>query len=236
MLFGLGLFAISELTLGHVPADSSLSIRIFALVALWVGAFVCSYGTRTARRAMFPLFFLLLMVPVPAAILSHVVVVLQAGSAEVSYRLFRLAGVPVLRDGIYQFSLPGVTIVVAEECSGIRSNLSLFISSLAAGYVLLRSRWSRTVFSLMTIPVAIFKNAVRIVTISLLGVYVDPGFLHGRLHRQGGLPFSALALVLLAPLLIALIRIERRRSRRATKQNTLGTDLQVLPVVGMKDD
>jgi hypothetical protein len=85
----------------------------------------------------------------------------------------------------------------------------------------------------MTIPVAVFKNAVRIVTISLLGTYVDPGFLHGRLHRYGGPPFSVLALALLTSLLLGLIRIERRR-QRITKPRTLGAELAVSPMGGMR--
>ncbi len=120
-----------------------------------------------------------------------------------TYALFRLLGVPVLWRH-FKFLLPGVEIEIAEECSGIRSSLALFITSILAGYVFLRSNWRKALFSLFTIPVVIFKNAVRIVTISCLGVYVNPGFLYGKLHQYGGLPFSLVSLVLLVPFLIAL--------------------------------
>ena len=86
----------------------------------------------------------------------------------------------------------------------------MFIGSIVAGYLTLRSGWSRASFALVTIPIVIFKNAVRIVTLSWLAVYVDSGFLYGRLHHYGGLPFSLLALVLLAPVLFLLVRTERR--------------------------
>jgi exosortase len=118
---------------------------------------------------------------------------LQKGSAEMSYGLFKLAGVPVFRDG-FTFSLPGVTIEVAQECSGIRSSVSLLITSILAGYLMLRSGWSKFALGLLTIPIVILKNAVRIVAISWLGVYVDRSFFYGNLHRYGGLPFSILAL------------------------------------------
>jgi exosortase/archaeosortase family protein len=75
----------------------------------------------------------------------------------------------------------------------------------------LLSNWRRTLFSVFTIPVVIFKNAVRIVTISCLGVYVDPRFLHGKLHQYGGIPFSFVSLAILVPLLLALQRGERCR-------------------------
>jgi exosortase/archaeosortase family protein len=56
----------------------------------------------------------------------------------------------------------------------------------------------------------ILKNGVRIVTLTLLASYVDPGFLYGRLHRDGGVVFFLLGLLLLAPLLWFLQRTERK--------------------------
>ena len=144
------------------------------------------------------------MIPIPTAALDNTVLALQEGSAIATYALFKLLRVPVLWQQHFKFVLPGVEIEIAKECSGIRSSLSLFITSILAGYLFLQSTWRRLFFSLFTIPVVIFKNAVRIVTLSCLGVYVDPGFLHGRLHHYGGLPFSLVSLAILVPLLFAL--------------------------------
>jgi len=201
------------LPLCFVRSHYDLSIRILALVMLLVALFTCFYGLKAARRAAFPLLFLFLMVPIPTAVLDRVVATLQKGSADVAHQLFRIAGVPVFRDATFKLSLPGVTIQVAQECSGIRSSVSLFISSLVAGYMLLKSGWSRTFLALASIPIVILKNAVRIVTISLLSVYVDPGFMYGRLHHQGGLVFAVLALGMLGPVLLLLMKMEQAGSR-----------------------
>jgi exosortase/archaeosortase family protein len=56
--------------------------------------------------------------------------------------------------------------------------------------------------------VMILKNGVRIVTLTLLASYVDPGFLYGKLHREGGVVFFVLGLLLLAPLVWILQRSE----------------------------
>jgi exosortase len=156
--------------------------------------------------------FLLLMIPLPTVALDSIVLALQKGSAVVTYALFKLFGVPVFWQH-FKFLLPGVEIEIAEECSGIRSSLALFITSLVAGHVFLQSTWRRVAFSLFTVPVVIFKNAVRIVTISCLGVYVDPGFLHGQLHRYGGLPFSLVSLAILVPFLLLLQTGERSHGK-----------------------
>jgi exosortase/archaeosortase family protein len=74
----------------------------------------------------------------------------------------------------------------------------------------LRSWWSKGLLVLFTVPVVIFKNSVRIVVISALGVYVNRAFLYGDLHRRGGLLFALLGLLILVPALAVLQRAERR--------------------------
>jgi exosortase len=197
----------------------SLSISVFGVLVAWVGAFVWCYGTQAARDAVFPMFFLLLMIPIPANVLDNVVRFLQRGSADMTAVLFQLTGVPAIREGAFQFVLPGVTIEVAEECSGIRSTLSLFVSSILAAYVFLRSHCFRFLFVLLAIPIGIFRNAVRILTISWLGFYVDSGFFVGRLHRYGGLVFFVVALVPMMLALLMLTNNERVTKRTAIREN-----------------
>jgi exosortase len=181
-----------------------LSAAASLIVLAWIAIFILSYGTASFKAAAFPLLFLLLMTPLPFVLAGRIAVVLQKGSADTCYALFRLVGVPVIRHG-FLFSLPGVDIEVAEQCSGIHSGLSLFIVGLLAEHALLRDRWKKACFVLCIFPIAIFKNAVRIVTIAWLGIHVNPAFFHGPLHRQGGLPFSLLSLAMMA-ILIWLLR------------------------------
>lgn len=190
-----------------------LTLTTLAIVLVWTGGFVGCYGIRSLRAAAFPALFLLLMVPLPDFILNRIVFGLQKGSTEVTYAIFRLVGVPVLKQG-FVFSLPGVSIQVARECSGIRSGQALLITSLLAGHYFLRAGWRKLSFSLMVIPITIFKNAIRIATISLLSVYVDRGFLTGRLHRDGGIPFSMIAIAMLIPLLWWLQKSETHARAR----------------------
>ncbi len=184
-----------------------------SIILVWAAGFLLCFGAQSLRAATFPLCFLLLMVPIPLGVLDQVTLGLQKGSADASYLLFRILGIPVFRQG-FRFSLPGVEIEVAEQCSGIRSSLALLITSILAGHVFLRSWWSKGLLVLFTIPVVILKNSVRIVTISALGVYVNRAFLYGNLHRRGGLLFALLAVMMLVPALVVLQRAEHRFGRR----------------------
>ena len=216
---GLGLLAAGALVYwfgqrhaAGASANDQLSIAMCAVVVTWVASFVLCYGTQAFRRGLFPMLFLFLMVPIPDAVLSRAIFWLQTGSAEVAGVLFELVGVPVLRTG-FTFALPGVTIEIAKECSGIRSSLVLLITSLLAGHLFLRSAWTKGVLALSTVPLLVVKNGIRIVTLSLLSVYVDPRFLTGSLHRDGGIVFFILALVILTPVMWALQRCEAGGTR-----------------------
>jgi exosortase len=106
--------------------NDQLSMVISSVVVLWVGGFVLCYGIRAFRVGVFPVLFLFLMVPIPDFFLNRAIFWLQTESAEVSDTIFGLVGVPVFRTG-FIFSLPGITIEVAKECSGIRSSLALLM-------------------------------------------------------------------------------------------------------------
>jgi exosortase len=198
-------FSLQTPFLSSLQNTDRLALAATSIVLAWISMFVLFYGTGSFKAAAFPLLFLFLMSPIPAVVAEHIVSVLQKGSAETCYALFRLMGVPVIRHG-FRFSLPGVDIEVAQQCSGIHSGLSLFLAGLLAEHILLQGYWKKACLVLCIFPIAIFKNAVRIVTIAWLGIHVNPGFFQGTLHRQGGLPFSLLSLALLAVLIWLLRR------------------------------
>jgi exosortase len=198
----------------------ALALAIAGAVMVWIGGFFLCYGTQAARAALFPLAFFLMIIPPPANLLDAVTLVLQKFSADASYAIFTLIGVPVFREG-FVFSLPGVDIEVAEECSGVGSSISLLISGILAGHLFLRFTWTKLILAVLTIPIAIFRNAVRIVVISWLGVYVDDGFFYGSLHEHGATPASLLGLAILAWALLSLRKLEGRadRGQGAAPQN-----------------
>lgn len=191
-------------------ANDRFSLVGASLVVVWIGGFVGIYGTRGFRAAMFPLLFLVLMVPVPSGVLEWVIGFLQRGSTEVTHGLFALSGVPFLREGFF-FHLPGISIEVAPECSGIRSSISLFVTAVLAGHLFLRTIQGKVALALAVLPITMFKNGVRIVSLSLLGLYVDPRILDSQLHRAGGIPFFVVALLMAAPVLWGIRKIEKHR-------------------------
>jgi exosortase C (VPDSG-CTERM-specific) len=193
----------------------SLSGTIFGFVCLLIAGGFAFFGRAAMRAMAFPAALLFFMVPFPAFLKEWIEVFFQHTSADVAHAMIFLSGTPFLRDGLY-FQLPGITLEVAEECSGIRSSLVLFIVSLLAGHLFLTSPWKRTVLTLAVIPLAIVRNGFRIFTIAMLCVHVDPGMINSVLHRRGGPLFFALFLIPFFLFLIYLWRLESRRKSRMT--------------------
>jgi exosortase len=191
--------------------NAYFSLMILSVVLMWISGFIFFYGARAFSAARFPLLVLLLMVPIPGFLLERVIYSLQAGSAATAYWLFRLVGVPVFQQG-FVLSLPALDIEVAKECSGIRSSLALLLTTLIVGQFTLRSIWRKFLLVLSTLPILVLKNGIRIVTVSLLSIYVDRGFLQGPLHKSGGIAFYLLGLLALVPIIIWL-----RRSEHSTR-------------------
>ena len=220
LLLGIALYAISQQRLLFSDRNDYLSASVFAIVFLWVTAFFLCYGPKPLRAALFPLCFLFLMIPMPTILLDRAVGELQKGSAETTRFLFRILGLPAVWHGL-DFSLKGYAFEIAKECSGIHSCLVLFLTSILAGNLFLRSGWARVCFSLFSIWVAIFKNAVRIVTISGLTAYVDEAYSNSWLHRDGGVPFSLVAVAILVPFILVLQRAETCNSRKQREHKVI---------------
>jgi exosortase len=188
--------------------DVQISVGMLALLLWWIASFVVCFGTRAARSFLFPLLFLFWMVPIPSLPLNRAVEFLQAQSTIASRLMFSLIGVPVSQQG-FVLSIPGVNIEVARECSSIRSSVMLLIASTVIAQLNLRSAWHKALVIMAAIPLCIAKNALRIVTLSVLGTRVDPGFLTGKLHHQGGIVFFMVSLAILAAFVWMLRRAER---------------------------
>jgi len=193
----------------HVSPNDLLSLSILGLVIWWIGSVILCFGLQTFRSLLFPLCFLFLIIPFPEHVLNWITGFLQNQSAVATSILFRCARVPVTRDGV-MLSIPGLDIEVASECSSIRSSMMLIITTMVLAHLFLRSWWRKALLIVVAIPLSVAKNALRIFTIAELGTRVDPGFLDGRLHRQGGIVFWGLAVAVVVVLLWGLSRSESR--------------------------
>jgi exosortase C (VPDSG-CTERM-specific) len=195
-----------------------LAAMICALVLTCIGNLFVLLGKEFVSAALFPSCFLIFMAPFPEPILNGLETFFQHSSACVAGWIFDLTGATVLHDGLF-FVLPGITLQVAQECSGIHSSLVLFITSLVAGYFFFSSYKRRALLALFVIPLGIVRNAFRIYVIGQLCVHVSPDMINSFIHRHGGPIFFLLSLVPFFIFLHYLNKLEARRNSAAKKVN-----------------
>ena len=198
----------------HLQASMDLNDFLSACLAafvLWLNAgFLMVYGFIAFKSALFPLMFLVFIIPIPSIILDPIIRFLQVFSAHAVHLVFYIFNIPFLREDM-TFKLPGIAIEIAKECSGIRSSMALLISSILAGQIFLCSTWRKITLIFFVLPVTIIKNAFRITTLSLLAIHIDKSWLiDSWLHKSGGIVFFLLALLFLTPVLWLLLRSEQK--------------------------
>jgi exosortase C (VPDSG-CTERM-specific) len=197
-LFG-GLVTL-VLVIGFRVTDRPLSQNDFlALMALSFVCFLASAGFLFLGRqwmaaVAFPFTFLIFLIPLPDGVADWLETASRLASAEAANMFFSISGEPVLRQGTV-FQLPGIVLEVAQECSGFRSSWVLFIVSVLASYLCLRTPWKRFLFVACVVPLGVLRNGFRVLVIGLLCIHLGPQMINSALHRHGGPLFFVLSLV-----------------------------------------
>jgi exosortase C (VPDSG-CTERM-specific) len=197
------------------PPQNEVSARMAAWAISVFGAVALTAQSETLLRHRFAFAFLLLAAPFPDWLEQAIENGLQHGSAAVVSGMLSATGMTFFRDGTV-FQLPGITLEVAPECSGIHSTVVLFVVSLVAGQLFLKRTSHRLALTLFVAPLALLRNGFRVWVLANLCVYSDPSWIHSPLHHRGGPIFFALSLIPFSAMLLLLVRREKQKSLKAT--------------------
>jgi exosortase A len=144
--------------------SGTLVVSEFALVVMAQAIVIAILGVQAARTLLFPLAYLLFLVPVGDVLIPP----LQSITASFTVALLKLTGIPVHSNGLVIF-LPTMTWVVAEACAGVK----FLVASVALGALLcemfLRSWRRRIIFMALSIAVPILANGLRAYVIVVIG-------------------------------------------------------------------
>lgn len=215
---GLLLAAFWMLSSAHAKLSIAdvLALQISSFLMFFAAATVFCLPSSVLRSLLFPLGMLAFMIPFPDVLTNALETFFQHTSAYAAAAMFTLTGTDMILDGLV-IKLPGITLQVAPECSGIRSSLVLFITSFIAGKMFLKSTAHRALLSVFVIPLAILRNGFRIFTIGMLCVHVSPDMIHSPIHHKGGPIFFALSLIPFFAVLWYVRRRERSPKRGVVK-------------------
>jgi exosortase C (VPDSG-CTERM-specific) len=195
-LLAVAVYLVPKLAGGNVgwSLNDSLTQSTACYVLLLVAGGFAILGTTWMRVLGFSFGFLIFMIPMPDVMVTGFEEWLMRWSAWTAEILFHVSLTPVHRDG-QLIELPGMALMVARECSGIRSTVVLFITSVLASYMFLRSPWHRGILVALVIPLGILRNGLRVLVIGLLCVHISPDMIDSWVHHRGGPLFFGISLV-----------------------------------------
>jgi len=173
-------FGVVLLLLGNL-ATEYFTMRFSILVVLG-GVLLTLLGKEFLKALLFPLAFLIFMIPIPSVLLDRVTFPMQLFASKVAGGFLYFIDIPALREGNI-ILLANTSLEVAEACSGIRSLISLLALSVVFAYLSQKTVLKRVLLVLSTFPIAILSNAARVTGTGILahhyGDRVAQGFFHG---------------------------------------------------------
>lgn len=190
-----------------------LEIEALAMYgALIVGAYLL-FGKALISAIWFPLIYLAFALPPPDSLVAAVTQPLKIAISEFAVSLLHFLGYPIASSGV-MIQIAQYELLVAAACAGLNSIVSL--GAICLFYVYIRRRTDVAAFvfvALAVIPIAVFSNFVRVITLILITYYLGESAAQGFLHDFAGLLMFAVALLSVFALDAAFARVRSYRGR-----------------------
>lgn len=187
--------------LGVVGHVISAVLRIyftsgFSFLVVLIGLILHFFGVAILRNVLFPVLFLIFMLPLPEQVITNLSINLKLFAAEISTNILNHMRIPAIRSGSI-IKMRSAFVVVDDVCSGLRSLISLTALGSIFAYWMKAPNYKRIALFLSTIPIAVITNICRVVFLSSVSEIWGADVASGFLHDLSGYLIFALAFILL---------------------------------------
>ncbi len=162
--------------------EDYLFITTLSLIPFLYGLIIHLYGMHIAKTLSFPILYLLLLVPLPAAIIDGITLPLRYGISVITEDILKFFHYTIKREGLL-LSIGYHDIFMGQPCSGFRSLITMFSLVLAYVYISSKGGWvKKLILVCFTLPFAMLGNLIRIIALCLITYYfgeeIGQGFFH----------------------------------------------------------
>lgn len=194
-------WGIPLIVLGMVIHIVSSMFRIyftsgFSMLFVLSGIVLYFYGGKVFRKILFPLFFLIFMVPAPEVVIANVSFKMKLFAAQIATAVLNGMGLAALREGSL-IMMSHAHVMVEDVCSGLRSLISLAALGSIFAYWMKGVMWKRLVLFLSTIPIAVATNVFRIIFLAVISEVWGAQYATGFTHDLSGFLVFGVAFILL---------------------------------------
>ena len=162
------------------------SLQTFSLIPLLAGLIWYLYGYKTLRLLLFPILYLLLLVPPPMGVLDSITLPMRYFSSTLSAQLLNAMHYPIVREGLL-LSIGSHELYMGAPCSGFRSLITMFSLGLVYVYFIKGKLSKSLILVFSIIPFALLGNIIRIVCLCLITYYYGDEAGQGFFHDFSGI-------------------------------------------------
>ena len=181
---GLWLVAFGCLVFMSGKLAGEFFLARISFVVVLAGLVWTFWGEQRLRTLAFPFVLLATMVPLPVLVYNSVAAPLQLLASRIATDLAQFLGVSIYRDGNI-IHLATTSLGVEEACSGLHSLPALMVGALLLGFLANASMLGRILLLLVSVPLAIAVNILRVTGTAILADY-RPEFAAGFYHSFSG--------------------------------------------------
>jgi exosortase len=208
LLVSLAVFILARIT-------GILEIEAFAMYGAIISGAYLLVGSAVIRSVWFPLVYLAFALPPPDTVVAAVTQPMKILISSSAVSLLHLFGLPIASSGV-TIQIGQYQLLVAAACAGLNSIITL--SALCTFYMYLRHGANVAAFALVcaaVIPVAVFANFVRVVTLILITYYFGDSAGQGFIHEAAGLLLFVVSLATIFAIDHALWPLIRPKNRKS---------------------
>ncbi|MFA5075749.1 MAG: exosortase/archaeosortase family protein [Candidatus Babeliales bacterium] len=168
----------------------------FALIPIIMGLVLLALGNRYLKRLLFPILFLIFMIPLPMVAIANISFRLKLFASQISVFFVNAMGIRAVREGSI-IKTAHSYLVVEDPCSGIRSLIALIALGCLMAYLSKLSRPRKIILFLSSVPIAVFSNVIRIISLTLVSEMYGSEIATGTFHDVMGVLVFVIAFVCL---------------------------------------
>ena len=168
----------------------------FSMILVLYGLVLYFYGEKIFKELLFPISFLIFMVPLPEVAIIGISFRLKLFAARIAAWTLNSIRLPALQDGS-TIRMLHAQVVVDDVCSGLRSLISLTALSAIFAYMMSTNILKRLILFSSAIPIAVITNVCRVVILASISEIWGAKYAVGFIHDATGFSVFILGFVLL---------------------------------------
>ena len=190
--------ALLVIAVAMMYVGDSMQLRFLfhmSVIVAFIAVALAFVGVRVILAFLPAFAVLFFMIPLPGSVRQWLAVPLQEFATEVTSFILGILGVPAIQTGNL-IEINGLAVAVGEACDGMRLVIPLALVIFAFVFSLPIKSHLRILLILVSVPVALLCNVVRLVPTAIAFGYL-PGHAN-QIHDVGGWLMIPLAILLMS--------------------------------------